>query len=45
MSTKKFTGKSFQQAVELAKNELGEDIIIIDTQEIKSGGFLSEEKR
>jgi len=45
MSTKKFTGKSFQQAVELAKDELGEEIIIIDTQEVKSGGFLSEEKK
>ncbi|MBN2280458.1 MAG: hypothetical protein JXQ65_07760 [Candidatus Marinimicrobia bacterium] len=45
MSTKKFTGKSFQNAVEKAKDELGEEIIIIDTQEVISGGFLSEEKK
>lgn len=45
METKKYTGKSFQNAVEKAKMEMGEDIIIIDTQEIMSGGFLSEEKK
>ena len=45
MKTKKFIGKSFQNAIEKAKDELGDEIIIIDTQEITSGGFLSEEKK
>src|SRR6056297_1383296 len=45
METKKYSGKSFQNAVEKAKLELGEDIIIIDTKEVTSGGFLSEEKK
>jgi len=45
MEAKKYTGKSFQNAVEKAKMEMGEDIIIIDTREIMSGGFLSEEKK
>jgi len=45
MKTKKFIGKSYQNAIEKAKDELGEEIIIIDTQEVTSGGFLSEEKK
>lgn len=45
MKTKKFIGKSFQYAIEKAKDELGEEIVIIDTQEVTSGGFLSEEKK
>ncbi len=45
MKTKKFIGKSFQNAIEKAKDEMGEEIVIIDTQQVTSGGFLSEEKK
>ena len=45
MKTNKFTGKSFQNAIEKAKDEMGEEIVIIDTREIINGGFLSEEKK
>ncbi len=44
MKPKIYSGKTYQEALDKAKTELGEDVIILDSKETKSGGFFSEEK-
>ncbi len=45
MKHKEYIGETFQEAVEIAKSELGEDIVIIESSEVESSGFLSGDKK
>ena len=40
MKIKKFTGSTYKEAVQLMKDELGNDAIILSSKKIKSGGLL-----
>ncbi len=40
MKIKKFTGKSFQEAFDQVKKELGADAVILNSRKIKEGGIL-----
>lgn len=40
MKIKKFIAKDFKDAIRLAKVEMGQDAIILQTKQIKTGGFL-----
>jgi flagellar biosynthesis protein FlhF len=40
MKIKKYTGADFQEAIQKAKKEMGQDAIILHTRHIKKGGFL-----
>ncbi len=41
MIIKKYTGKTEAEAIETAKKELGEDVVVMNVKEVKSGGFLA----
>ncbi len=48
MRIKKFTGRSFQEAFEQVKAELGADAVILNSRKIKEGGlldFMSQDAR
>ncbi|GAB4337261.1 MAG: flagellar biosynthesis protein FlhF [Calditrichia bacterium] len=40
MKIKKYTGKTFQEAFEKVKAELGEDAVILNSRKMKDGGML-----
>lgn len=40
MKIKKFTGKSFQEAFDHVKNEMGANAVILNSRKIKNGGML-----
>lgn len=40
MKIKKYVGADFQEAIQKAKKEMGQDAIILHTRHIKKGGFL-----
>ena len=41
MIIKKYTRKTEAEAIELAKKELGEDIVVMNVKEVKPTGFFS----
>ncbi|MBO8130536.1 MAG: hypothetical protein H0Z29_03340 [Candidatus Marinimicrobia bacterium] len=44
MRIKSFYGQTLQEALNQAKEELGEDVIVLETKEIKGNGLLLENK-
>ena len=45
MTIKKYQGKTKEEAIALARNELGSDAEIMNIEEKKSGGFLGMGKK